>query len=54
MNANTKEAFIKFINDVEILAQGVVHLTGVKDTSILLKNAETLKSALQKDETILD
>ena len=28
MNGNTKAAFFEFINEIEILAQGVVHQTG--------------------------
>lgn len=53
MNTNTRDALIKFINDVEILAQGVIHMTGTKDCQILLENAEALKGQLQQDETII-
>lgn len=54
MNANTKQALIQFVNDIQILAQGVVHMTGVKDCEILIKNGEILKDHLRKDETIPD
>lgn len=53
MNTKTKDALIKFINDVEILAQGVVYMTGVDDCQKLLENADDLKTALEKDETII-
>lgn len=54
MNANTKAALIQFVNDIQILAQGVIHMTGVKDCEILLKNGENLKRSLESDETIPD
>jgi len=53
MNQNTKSALLEFIDQIEILAQGVVHMTGIKDCEILIQNAEKLKNALNKDETIL-
>ena len=53
MNQNTKSALFEFIDQVEILAQGVVHLTGTEDTPRLLEAAEELKNALNSDETIV-
>lgn len=54
MNSNTRNAMMQFVNDIQILAQGVVHMTGVKDCELLLKNGEHLKECLAKDETIPD
>ncbi len=36
MNQNTKSALFEFINSVEILAQGVIHMTGMQDCQKLL------------------
>ncbi len=52
MNSNTKAAFFRFIDQVEILAQGVIHQTGTQSCVELLAQAEELKNALNKDETI--
>jgi hypothetical protein len=54
MNENTKDKLFKFIDQIEILAQGVTHLTGVPDCVRLIGAAEELKNALNKDETICD
>lgn len=53
MNERTKDELIKFINKVQILAQGVVHLTGTDDCAKLLDAGERLKQALESDETII-
>lgn len=53
MNQKTKKSLMVFIDQVETLAQGVVHLTGTVDCAKLLDSAEALKAALKKDETIL-
>lgn len=52
MNANTRDALIAFIDQVEILAQGCIHMTGEKDCLTLLTIAERLKDQLKSDETI--
>lgn len=53
MNQNTKSALFEFIDQIEILAQGVIHMTGMQDCQKLLESAEDLKNALNKDETII-
>jgi hypothetical protein len=52
MNSKTKDKLVEFINQVEILAQGVIHMTGQRDTETLIAAAEEFKNALEKDETI--
>ncbi len=52
MNNKTKARLKEFICQVEVLAQGVIHLTGERDCKILLESAEALKLQLDKDETI--
>lgn len=53
MNKNTQAALLEFIKHVEILAQGVVHMTGGEDCAKLLDSAEALRDILEKDETIV-
>lgn len=53
MNKNTKSALLAFIDQVETLAQGVIHLTGTVDCAKLLDSAEALKKALKTDKTIV-
>lgn len=52
MNQNTRDDLISFIDQIEILAQGVVHMTGIKDMEALINSAEKLKKSLYQDETI--
>jgi hypothetical protein len=53
MNKRTQEALTEFINQVQILAQGVAQMTGTADCLELLDAGEALKKALEKDETIV-
>jgi hypothetical protein len=53
MNEKTKETLKKFVDEIEILAQGVVLMTGTDSCSKLLDAAEELKKSLDSDETII-
>lgn len=53
MNSNTRDLFKAFLDQVEILAQGVIHMTGSADAGRLIAAAEELKDQLDSDETIV-
>lgn len=53
MNSNTRDALKAFIEQVEVLAQGVVQMTGTQDCGKLIDAGEDLKNQLDSDETII-
>lgn len=54
MNTKTKKELVEFIEQVERMAQGVVHMIGTAQASDVIAAGETLKMALEHDETILE
>lgn len=53
MNSNTRDRLKAFIDQIEILAQGVIRETGTEDCAKLVDAAESLKLQLDSDETII-
>jgi hypothetical protein len=53
MNSNTREAIKNFVDQVQIMAQGVVRQTGTEDCGKLIDSAQALKEQLDSDETII-
>ena len=54
MNSSTKRSLELFVEAVEKLAVGTVHMTGMQTTTEVLQACQDLKVALAKDETILE
>ncbi len=52
MNENTKEALKKFAESVQQLAHATLTVIGIDTATYIVKEAENLKRALDKDETI--
>lgn len=52
MNSSTRRDLVNFIESVQELAQGCIHMAGVDIE--LLGRAEILKEALEHDETIIE
>lgn len=52
MNTRTKAELLSFIEAVEELAKGCVHLCGVDNVTKVLDAGHKLKYALEKDETL--
>lgn len=53
MNTKTKDAILKFINELEIYLASKSHFTEGGKIDPFLLSANKLKDALKKDETIL-
>lgn len=53
MNENTKEAFKRLAQAIQLLAQSTIHQIGVDNATDVINAAEELKRALDSDETIL-
>lgn len=54
MNTGTRQAFLDFIDKVELLTQCVIRDVGMRDAESIIESAEELKRKLKNDETILE
>lgn len=52
MNSQTRERLIEFIDQIQELAVGTIHMIGVEKAKEIIDSGIVLKTALEHDETI--